>query len=78
MQELGFKKNDRIVLQKVKAEHIDRINEYAGVLAFYDKVEVEGKLKSRKILTHTICEKDAKEHLGYTNTKKFKKGNSRI
>ncbi|MGS0469560.1 helix-turn-helix transcriptional regulator [Bacillus pretiosus] len=73
VQELGFKKNDRIVLQKVKAEHIDRINEYAGVLAFYDKVEVEGKLKSRKILTHTICEKDAKEHLGYTNTKKFKK-----
>lgn len=43
------------------------------MLAFYDKVEVEGKLKSRKFLTHTICEKDAKEHLGYTNTKKFKK-----
>ncbi|TKH14829.1 hypothetical protein FC694_16435 [Bacillus wiedmannii] len=73
VQELGFKKNGRIVLQKVKAEHIDRINEYAGVLVFYDKAEVERKLKSRKLLTHTICEKDAKKHLGYTNTKKFKK-----
>lgn len=75
MQELGFKKNDRIVFQKVKAEPIDRINEYAdaGGLAFYDKTEVERELKFRKILTHTVCEKDAKEHLGYTNTKKFKK-----
>ncbi|OFD66065.1 hypothetical protein BWGOE6_03900 [Bacillus mycoides] len=73
VQELGFKKNGRIVLQKVKAEHIDRINEYAGVLVFYDKAEVEGELKFRKFLAHTICEKDAKEHLGYTNTKKFKK-----
>ncbi|MED3084735.1 hypothetical protein, partial [Bacillus toyonensis] len=75
MQELGFKKNDRIVFQKVKAEPIDRINEYAdaGGLAFYDKTEVERKLKSKKFLTHTICEKDAKEHLGYKNTEKFKK-----
>lgn len=75
MQELGFKKNDRIVFQKVKAEPIDRINEYAdaGGLAFYDKTEVERKLKFKKFLTHTICEKDAKEHLGYKNTEKFKK-----
>lgn len=75
VQELGFKKNGRIVLQKFKAESIDRINEYAdaGGIAFYDKTEVERKLKSRKLLTHTICEKDAKEHLGYKNTEKFKK-----
>lgn len=75
MQELGFKKNDRIVFQKVKAEPIDRINEYAeaGGLAFYDKTEVERKLKFKKFLNHTICEKDAKEHLGYKNTEKFKK-----
>lgn len=75
VQELGLKKNGRIVLQKFKAEPIDRINEYAdaGGIAFYDKTEVERKLKSRKILTHTICEKDAKEHLGYKNTEKFKK-----
>lgn len=75
VQELGFKKNGRIVLQKFKAESIDRINEYAdaGGIAFYDKTEVERKLKSRKLLTHTICEKDAKEHLGYRNTEKFKK-----
>ncbi|QWG70087.1 hypothetical protein EXW32_02205 [Bacillus mycoides] len=75
VQELGFKKNGRIVLQKFKAEPIDRINEYAdaGGVAFYDKTEVERKLKSRKSQTHTICEKDAKEHLGYKNTEKFKK-----
>ncbi|MDV6039300.1 hypothetical protein N7X28_22815 [Bacillus sp. SM-B1] len=75
MQELGFKTNDRIVFQKVKAEPIDRINEYAeaGGLAFYDKTEVERKLKFKKFLNHTICEKDAKEHLGYKNTEKFKK-----
>lgn len=75
VQELGFKKNGRIVLQKFKAEPIDRINEYAdaGGVAFYDKTEVERKLKSRKSITHTICEKDAKEHLGYKNTEKFKK-----
>lgn len=75
VQELGLKKNDRIAFQKVKAEAIDRINEYAdaGGLAFYDKAEVEEKLKSRKLSTHTICEKDAKEYLGYTNAKKFKK-----
>ncbi|WP_260632363.1 hypothetical protein [Bacillus bingmayongensis] len=75
VQELGLKKNDRIAFQKVKAEAIDRINEYAdaGGLAFYDKAEVEEKLKSRKFSTHTICEKDAKEYLGYTNAKKFKK-----
>lgn len=75
VQELGFKKNGRIVLQKFKVEPIDRINEYAdaGGIAFYDKTEVERKLKSRKLLTHTICEKDAKEHLGYKNTEKFKK-----
>lgn len=75
VQELGLKKNGRIVLQKFKAEPIDRINEYAdaGGIAFYDKTEVERELKSRKLLTHTICEKDAKEHLGYKNTEKFKK-----
>lgn len=73
VQELGFKKNDRIVLQKIKAEPIDRINEYAGVLAFYDKSEVEEKLKFRKFLTHAICEKDAKKYLGYKNAEKFKK-----
>lgn len=75
MQELGFKKNERIVFQKVKAESIDRINEYAdaGGLAFYDKAEVEGRLKFRKFSNHTICEKDAREYVGYTNAEKFKK-----
>lgn len=73
VQGLGFKKNDRIALQKVKAEPIDRINEYAGVLAFYDKAEVERRLRFREFLNHAICEKDAKEYLGYANTTKFKK-----
>lgn len=73
VQELGFKKNSRILLHKVKAEPIDRINEYAGVLAFYDKTEVEEKLKFREFLTHAICEKDAKEYLGYTSAEKFKR-----
>ncbi|MFF2287436.1 hypothetical protein [Peribacillus butanolivorans] len=73
VQELGLKKFDRTVLQTFKAEPIDRINEYAGVLAFYDKTEVEEKLKFREFLTYAICEKDAKEYLGYTNAEKFKK-----
>ncbi|MGP7818291.1 hypothetical protein ACTXGU_14245 [Niallia sp. 01092] len=73
VRELGFSKLDRLRLQTYKAEPLDRIKEYAGVLAFYDKDEVEEKLQHKDFLTRTICEKEARKYLGFTNSKKFKK-----
>ena len=73
VRELGLSKLDRSGLQTYKAEPLDRINEYAGVLAFYDKDEVEEKLQHKDFLARTICEKEAREYLGFTNSKKFKK-----
>ncbi|MBD7938529.1 hypothetical protein H9655_15945 [Cytobacillus sp. Sa5YUA1] len=73
VRDLGFSKLDRLRLQTYKAEPLDRINEYAGVLAFYNKDEVGEKLQLKDFLTHTICEKEAREYLGFTNFKKFKK-----
>ncbi|MGY3715002.1 hypothetical protein ACWE42_05720 [Sutcliffiella cohnii] len=74
VKELGFKKFELLELRSHKAESIDRIKEYAGsgILAFYDKTEVEEKLKFKEFLSHAICEKDAREYLGFTNIKKFK------
>lgn len=72
LKELGFKKFNRIELQTYKVEPLDRIGEYAGALAFYDKNEVEEKLRYKELLINAICEKEAREYLGFRNTKKFK------
>ena len=71
--EMGLIRTDLIRLKTIKAEPIDRVKEFSGILALYDRNEAEEKLKDRQSKeTELICEKDARNNLGFTNFNKFK------
>lgn len=73
VKNLGLNKFDMNSLKTYTAEAIDRVYEYGGILALYEKLEVEKKLKQKELSTSLICEKDARELLGFNNQSKFKK-----
>ncbi|MGA3602891.1 hypothetical protein [Lysinibacillus agricola] len=72
VRELDINKSDLSFLKAYKAEPLDRVHEYEGILSLYEKKEVMEKLKNKDYLSNSICEKDAKKYLGFTNIKKFK------